>query len=145
MDNYHLLLYRTSHLARNYLRPYLTEIGLSQGQPRVLRCLLNHGPCSQRQLAEYSEVDPATICRMLDTMEKGGFICRQNDAQDRRAGLVSITEKGRQALAHWQKHCREMEKVMLADFSEQEKAQFAQLLLRVYRNLGGKADKEGEL
>ena len=67
----HTLLARTGHAQQNYLRPYLSQLGLSPGQPKVLRCLYAKGSCSQKELADYCEVDPAAICRMLDILERG--------------------------------------------------------------------------
>ena len=95
----HTLLSRTSHAMQNYLRPHLGKLGLSPGQPKVLRCLNAMEPCSQRMLADYCEVDPAAICRMLDSLERDGFLERRPSKTDRRAGEVVLTEKGREAFA----------------------------------------------
>ena len=67
---FHMLLYRAFHAQRNYLRPYLEEIGLGSGQPKILSYLSVQGPCHQKELAEYFEIDPAAVCRMLDSLEK---------------------------------------------------------------------------
>ena len=91
----HTLLSRTSHAMQNYLRPHLGKLGLSPGQPKVLRCLNAMEPCSQRMLADYCEVDPAAICRMLDSLERDGFLERRPSKTDRRTGEVVLTEKGR--------------------------------------------------
>ena len=66
----HTLLARTTHAQRNYLRPYLREMGLSPGQPKVLRYLSELGHSSQRELADCCDVDPSAICRTLDSMER---------------------------------------------------------------------------
>lgn len=42
----HTLLSRTAHLMRNDLRPHLSAIGLSPGQPKVLRSLMTREPLS---------------------------------------------------------------------------------------------------
>ena len=140
MESFHMLLFRAFHRQRQFLRPYMSEMGLSPGQARVLGYLEEQGPCRQRALAEHSEVDPATICRMLDTMEKSGLIRRQADRQDRRAGLVSITDKGREANRQWRQRCREMEQAVVQGFSPEEREQFARFLYQAYRNLGGKLE-----
>ena len=80
----HTLLSRTAHVMRNYLRPHLGKLGLSTGQPKVLRCLDALGPCSQRVLADYCEVDPAAICRMLEGMERDGLLERRPSRTGRR-------------------------------------------------------------
>ena len=135
----HTLLMRTAHRQRGYLRPYLQEIGLSPGQPKVLRCLTWHGTCSQRKLADACEVDPAAICRMLDSMERAGLVRRQPAPGSRREGLVTMTDAGRQAFDAWERQCVQIDGQMLTGFSEQERSQFRDYLLRAYHNMGGQA------
>ena len=109
----HTLLSRTAHAMQNYLRPHLNKLGLSPGQPKVLRCLTARGPCSQRVLADYCEVDPSAICRMLDSLE-------------------------REAFETWDSQLRQLEDRMLQGFSAQERDQLADFLARAYRNVGGR-------
>ena len=59
-----------------------------QGQPKLIDYLSRCGPCSQKQLADYFEIDPAAVCRMLDALEKGGFVTRGVDRNDRRTCLL---------------------------------------------------------
>ncbi|HIW73944.1 MAG TPA: MarR family transcriptional regulator [Firmicutes bacterium] len=132
---FHMLLYRAFHAQRSYLRPFLGELGLGSGQPKILAYLAAQGPCRQRQLADYFEIDPAAVSRMLDSLEKGGFITRRVDETNRRADIVGLTEKGRAACEAWQGHCREEEALMLDGFTPEEQAKFAEYLTRAYGNL----------
>lgn len=149
-DNFHMLLYRAFHTQRAWLGPWRSALGLGPGQPKLLRFLARQGPCSQRQLADYLEIDPAAVCRMLDTLEKGGFVTRRAHQSDRRTGVVELTDKGVGAAAAWQEACRGMERQMLRGFSPQEIGQFADYLRRARENLREPAapapcDKEGTL
>ena len=132
---FHMLLYRAFHAQRAYLRSGLGDIGLGAGQPKLLSYLAEKGPCSQREMADYFEVDPAAVSRMLESLERGGFIRRQRDENSRRRGLVEITDAGQVALAAWRERCRQLEERMLADFTPEERTQFADFLSRAYRNL----------
>lgn len=134
----HTLLHRTAHRMQNELRPRLAELGLSPGQPKVLRCLVTHGPCSQRMLADYCEVDPSAICRVLDSMERAGFLCRRPSKSDRRTDEIAITEKGRAAFAAAERSFEACEDQQLQGFTAEERAQLQQMLTRMYRNLGGR-------
>ena len=82
---FHLLLYRAFHMQRSYLRPCLREIGLGSGQPKLLSYIAAHPNCRPKELADYFEIDPAAVSRMLDTMEKSGFIVRRADDRNRRS------------------------------------------------------------
>lgn len=140
----HTLLARTAHAQRNFLRPHLKELGLSPGQPKVLRELAAMGPSSQRELAISCEVDPAAICRTLDSMERAGLLIRKPAPADRRSGRVELTPQGRTALEEWEARCQIIEEQMLQGFSPEERAQLAGFLERTYRNVGGRFGEEGE-
>ena len=94
---FHMLLYRAFHAQRNYLRPCFGRVGLGAGQPKLLVYLNSHGPCRQKELADYFEIDPAAVSRMIDALERGGFVVRRRDESSRRGDLAELTEKGRQA------------------------------------------------
>lgn len=136
---FHMLLYRTFHAQRNYLRPYISKLGLGSGQPKLLAYLNTHGPCQQTQLAKYFEIDRAAVSRMLETLERGGFLTRKTDEENRRADIIEITQKGKAACKAWKVHCDEMEQVLLKGFGEEEKAAFAAYLTRAYQNLKERA------
>ena len=132
---FHMLLYRALHAQRGALRPYLGKLGLGAGQPKLLGYLSRNGASGQRQLADYYEIDPAAVCRMLDSLEKGGFVTRHPDSQDKRRDLIELTDAGRSAFESWQARCREVEETMLAGFTPEERDNFADYLARAYRNL----------
>ena len=128
----HILLYRAFHAQRNYLRPSLQELGLGSGQPKLLAYLAARGPCHQRQLADYFDVDPANVSRMVDSLERGGFVIRRTDG---RRDLLEVTGRGRVASELWQDRCHLMEEVLLRDFTPEERERFADYLSRAYRNI----------
>ena len=132
---FYMLLYRTYHAQRSVVRPRGAALGLGTGQPKLIDYLSRSGPCSQKQLADYFEIDPSAVCRMLDALEKGGFVTRSVDRNDRRTGAVCLTEKGSRAAAAWQQAAEEVEQQMLAGFTPEERQQFADYFRRAYRNL----------
>ena len=137
----HMKLYRAFHAQRTQMRAGLAELGLGVGQPKLLAYLTREGPCRQRQLAEYFEVDPAAVSRMLEALQRGGFVERRPDDRDRRGGLIELTDTGRAAGLAWQRRRREVEERMLEGFTPEEREQFAGYLNRAYRNL--RDGKEG--
>ena len=141
MENgFYLMLYRVFHAQRHYLRPKAAKIGLGTGQPKILSYLSQNGCGSQREIADYFEIDPAAVCRMIDLMQKSGMISIQTDDADRRSDIITLTPKGRRAGDYWKLSCDEAEKIMLQGFSDDEKRQFADFLVRSYRNLRGADD-----
>ena len=133
--SFHILLYRAFHIQRKWVRARMQLLGVGAGQPKLLVYLSAHGPCHQRQLADYFDVDPANVSRMIESLEKGGFVIRKPDGQTRRRDLVEVTEQGRQAGACWLERCRQVEEIMLRGFSPEEKDRFADYLVRAYQNV----------
>lgn len=140
----HMLLYRAFHAQRNALRPCFTKLGLGAGQPKLLGYLSRNGASSQRQLADYYEVDPAAVCRMLDSLQKGGFVTRRPDDTDRRRDLIELTPAGSQAYGQWRAFCAEVEEQMLQGFTPQEREAFSDYLFRAYQNLKGERGERDE-
>ena len=133
-ETMHILLYRAFHAQRNILRPFMRELGLGAGQPKIIVYLEEHGPCRQRELADYFEVDPAAISRMLESLEKGGFVTVMTDENHRRCNLVAVTDRGRTAGKAWLEKCAQAEEIMLRGFNPAEREAFRDFLIRARRN-----------
>jgi DNA-binding MarR family transcriptional regulator len=131
-------LYKTFHAQKNRIRPGMTEIGLSTGQPKVLGYLASRDGCMQKDIASALDIEPATVSQILTGMAQDGLVRRSSPEERRRAESVFITEKGREAYARWQQVCQEVEGVALQGFNPVEREQFIAYLCRMYRNLSGK-------
>ena len=70
--SFYMLLYRAFHAQRKCLRPFMAELGLAPGQPKVLLYLAGHDGCMQKDVAEHCDIEPATTSRVLDTLENNG-------------------------------------------------------------------------
>ena len=130
---------RSAYLAhKQKVRPKMAEMGLSTGQPKVLHCLVNSGGCIQRELAEYCDVEPATMSRLIEPMETQGLITRCGMENDRRCARIVATEKGERLSKEFERYCLEFEQEELKGFSNEEKAAFLSFLERMYDNIKGK-------
>lgn len=69
-------------------------LGLTPAQARILLALHFHGPLNQQSLAMHTDVDPSTLVSTLDVMERDGMAVRDKKPGDRRAHIVSLTERG---------------------------------------------------
>ena len=65
----------------------------------------------------------------------GSYDALMADGAHRRRDLVEVTPAGRAAVEQWRLRAREAEETMLRGFSEEERARFADYLIRAHRNL----------
>lgn len=76
----------------------MREIGVTGPQARLLMTLAAHEGEQQSYYANLLEVEPITLCRMVDRMVEAGLIERRTDPRDRRARLLSRSARA-QAMA----------------------------------------------
>ncbi len=112
-----------------------SSVGLYFGQPMILEYVLHHDACTQKELAEAMHISAASIAVTIKRIEKAGLIVRTPDETDSRKNHLSITEKGKEALAEFKKICASTDEAMFRDFTEEETETLHNLLLRLHQNL----------
>jgi len=113
----------------------LEALGLYRGQPSVLQALWEHEGLMHTELARHLQVQPATITRMLQRMEKAGFVERRPDPEDHRVSRVYLTETGQAVRADVQQVWRQLEEEAFAGFTLEEQALLRRFFLHIRENL----------
>ena len=72
----------------------LARDGLTPSRAHLLWELHGRGPCTQSVLAEALGVSPRNITGLVDSLVATGFVTREPHPTDRRATLVSFTDRG---------------------------------------------------
>lgn len=113
----------------------LETLGLYRGQPSVLQALWEQEGLMHTELARRLQVQPATITKMLQRMEKAGFIERRPDPEDQRVSRVYLTDAGRAVRADVQQVWRQLEEEAFAGFTLEEQVLLRRFFLQVRENL----------
>ncbi len=71
----------------------LKGTGVSQAQFRALAHLVALGPLSQSELADRLAITPATAVRLVDRMERDGWVARIADLEDGRVKRLELTKE----------------------------------------------------
>ncbi len=100
--NLQLLIVRARMAFRRYIQRTLKEhgIGITFEMLQVLSCLWRDQGIAQQTLAERIIKDKASLSNLLSNLERKGYVCRHEDAADRRNKLVYLTPAGE---ALWQR------------------------------------------
>ncbi len=129
------LLAQVSRLHHHRAHELLDKLGLYRGQPPVLFALWEQEGLTHSELAERLGITPATTTRMLQRMEKAGFVQRQPDASDQRVSRVYLTEAGRAVRAELEAVWQQMELESFRGFSDEERVVLRSFLSRLRENL----------
>lgn len=90
--------YLASQLAKAFARSLhqrAITLGFSPGQFPVLVELWQEDGLTQKQILDRLDVEQATLANTLSRMERDGLVGRTPHPTDRRAQIVSLTERGR--------------------------------------------------
>lgn len=92
------LISDVSRLMRRRFDERARLIGVTRTQWRVLRFLERGEGINQGGLADLLEVEPITLCRMIDRLTEAGLVERRRDPADRRAWRIFLTARARPLL-----------------------------------------------
>lgn len=112
------------------LRPY----DLTPGQWNLINQLDRAGELSQKELAEKTRKEQATITRYLDTLERKGLIVRNKHKTDRRAHVVSITQEARDLIKEVEPATLVAAQALIEDIDQQELDTFVSVLAHLKQN-----------
>jgi DNA-binding MarR family transcriptional regulator len=129
------LLANVCHLHHSRAHQLFEAIGLYRGQPPVLLALWAQEGLAQTELAERLKIAPATVTKMLQRMEKTGFIQRKPDAEDQRVSRVYLTKAGRAIQGDVETVWKTMEAETFANFTLEERGLLRRFLLQMRENL----------
>lgn len=121
---------------RKIVRPKFQELGLTvgEGQAKILKCLLEQGSMTQRQLADKCMLDVTTMSRTLDKLQGAGYLLRTVNPSCRRSFLICITEKGKEKAASVQKIFSDLDEQIWQGISEDEMEVLYQTLQKIMKN-----------
>lgn len=80
---------------KQFLAAKLREMGvpLTPEQFMLIDILWNQGEMTQQQLADQLQKDKNSVTKLVDAIEKKGFVIRKQNPHDRRANTLVLTEK----------------------------------------------------
>ncbi|MGX1160558.1 DNA-binding MarR family transcriptional regulator [Pseudarthrobacter sp. SLBN-100] len=104
------LLSTAARLVEHSWNEKLGAIGLTHAGVIAIEVLNVQGPMTQAQLAQFVRVQAQTMGKTLSRLEAHGHIARVRSTSDRRSHVVSLTERGKEAVAA----AVEMERTVLA-------------------------------
>ena len=112
-----------------------TAIGVTRAQWRVLSRLAKDDGQRQIDLADVLDVDPITMCRMLDRLAEAQLIERRRDERDRRAWRIHLTEKSQPIVEELRVLGDRFHTELLAGIPDDDMAVVGSVLARMRENL----------
>jgi DNA-binding MarR family transcriptional regulator len=111
----------------------LGELKVSHGN--ILTSLYeNGGSLKMNQMAEIIGKDKSTVTSLVNKLESLGYVRKTTDDKDKRATIVVLTDKGKDAENKFNSISKMVRETAYNDFSPQQKEQLLLLLKKLNSN-----------
>jgi DNA-binding MarR family transcriptional regulator len=142
MDSIGSLLGDSSRLLRREFDARVRDIGVTRPQWQVLTTLRRHEGINQGGLAEQLDVEPITVCRMVDRLQDAALVERRADPADRRSWRLFLTPRAEALLDQLRPIAERLFEEALDGIAEADRAALQAMLERIRDNLS-RRDAEG--
>jgi DNA-binding MarR family transcriptional regulator len=85
----------TAHALRKAFDRLAVGLGVTRAQWKVLFKLTRKPGLRQVELADMLDLEPITLCRIVDRLEEAGLVERTRDPEDRRAWKLHVTAQAK--------------------------------------------------
>ena len=122
---------------KQFIASKLKQMGvpLTPEQFMLIDLLWNHGEMSQQQLADLMQKDKNSVTKLVDAIEKKGFVVRRQNRTDRRSNTLVLTENANQLKPGAKQKGISILDQMLEGISEDELRAFLGTLRKLNENM----------
>lgn len=111
------------------------DVPLTPEQFMLIDLLWNQGAMSQQQLADQMQKDKNSVTKLVDAIERKGFVVRQQNPHDRRSNTLVLTDKANLLKPGAKQKGISILDQMLAGISEEELRSFLVTLKKLNVNM----------
>src|SRR4051794_28328549 len=126
----------TAHTLRKSFDRLAVGLGVTRAQWKVLFKLTRTPGLRQVELADMLELEPITLCRIVDRLEEAGLVERTRDPEDRRAWRLHVTAKAQPLVAQLQGIGDQLVAQAFAGIERKDIELSRQVLARIRENAG---------
>ena len=124
-----------SRLMRRSFDARARGIGVTRPQWQVLSALRRHEGINQGKLADLLDVEPITVCRMVDRLQEASLVERRTDPTDRRSWRLFLTAKAHELLGQLRPLADALLEQAFEGVEEKERVRLMETLERMRLNL----------
>jgi len=111
------------------------DVDITPEQWVVLDTLMDRGPLSQVDISGIIFKDAPTVSRLIDQLERKGFLNRLPSETDRRATVIKITTEGKNLVDHCLKEVKQLRELTWKNLSEEDYNHFTRIINQVFNNM----------
>ena len=128
-------LHDVTRRLRTHFDRRATRLELTRAQWRALKRVHHGEGITQNELAEFLEMEPIAVGRVIDRLQKAGFIERRADPRDRRVWRLHVLPKAHDVVDDMEQIASELFRQMQHGIAAAEMKSMLSVLTRMKDNL----------
>ena len=137
-ENIGLLIHDVARLLRVLYDRQMASIGLTRSQWWLLTYLFFKDGINQSELAILMDMEKAPLSRLLDRMEKKGWVIRKNENKDRRTKNIYLSESIKPLISSMRDKAAEYRSESLSILTDKERNKLIDILQILKKDLTSK-------
>lgn len=129
------LLSDVTLLFRKHFDRRAVKFGLTRAQWRATKMLYHRPGLRQTELAEFLEMEPIAVGRVIDRLQAAGFVERRPDPKDRRAWRLHTTEQAHDVIGDMEHIAQGLRVDATEGIAHDDMAHMIAVLNRIKENL----------
>ena len=136
MDNLSVIL----RYCRNFFEKRLREFDLTFGEQVIIMFLSRNEEVNQDAISKRYMIDKGMVAKTLNKLETKGFILREQNPDNKRENIISLTQKGADILNNIKNIIDEWNEILYEEMSEDEIACMKKLTNKMVENITNHLD-----
>jgi DNA-binding MarR family transcriptional regulator len=128
--------------SKSFQASYKATYGMTRTQWRVLANLGKFGSMTARDICAISHIEKTKVSRAVSALEEDLLLSRAVSPQDRRAEILSLTDRGREVFADLGQKAIEYDLALRAQIGPEIAAQLDELLRSIIAESGADGDED---
>jgi DNA-binding MarR family transcriptional regulator len=127
--------------SKSFHATYKVAYGMTRTQWRVLANLGKFGAMTARDICAISHIEKTKVSRAVSALEEDGLLLRAISPHDRRAEILSLTDRGREVFADLGQRAMAYDRALRARIGPGIAAQLDELLSGIIAGAAADGDK----
>ena len=136
MDNLSVIL----RYCRNFFEKRLREFDLTFGEQVIIMFLSRNEEVNQDAISKRYMIDKGMVAKTLNKLETKGFISREQNPDNKRENIISLTQKGVDILNNIKNIIDEWNEILYEEMSEDEIVCMKKLTNKMVENITNHID-----
>lgn len=126
---------QTAKKLKDSFSDHLSSLGITRVQWVALYYMSKYEGISQKELGQKMNIQGSSVARLIDRMERDGYVQRQRSRTDRRIIQLLLTPKGKEFNQKLIPEGEKMSRIFSNHISEEEMEIFLNVLKKIEKNL----------